>query len=687
MSAYLEQGLLKRNPFETIDQAGVGELVARRRRAGPGDQAGRQARRLRRARRRPGVDRLLLPGRARLRVLLAVPGADRPAGGGPGGDRPRLTSDRRCDRQWRLRSGRGHSRRGHRQGPGRDRLRGAGRRAPGAAPGRHALGRACARSTARRPRRSRSTPSWASTTASAAGPRATSSPSSGRWSTSTSSRRSRGWPPGPGSPCATTTRPPAATTSAGPASTRRSSRPSPGTTNGCSPARTPPRPGATCGASAATTEKWCGTTGWAGRPEGWDHLVRALGRAAGRSGRRRAGHRRRVRALHRLLPRPAPVPHLRPGRPAGRARRPAPPRQVAGPSTRTPPATAVYDKSRVLYGLNWAKKAVVDAGRVVVCEGYTDVIGLQRAGVGEAVATCGTVAGRRPHPAAHQLRPADRARLRRRRRRSGGGRAVLRVGAPLRGRHPGGGPAGGRRPGRPGPARTPRPWLRAVDDARPYLAFRLDRLFGRADLSTPEGRARAAAEADGVVREHPNELVRDQYLMQVADRCRVEPDRLRQLAAEQRCGGDPGRGGARPRPAAVPGPDGAAGPAPTCRALGAGRRRQRSRVRGAAPGRPPTRRRSPTGWSRFFRPSAGAGRFDALLSADHACTTPSRRPIPRPADLLQRLAVEDSRRRRRRRHDPPGGAGRAAGPAGAASRDAPGRARRPGRLSRRPLRG
>ena len=27
MSAYLEQGLLKRNPFDTIDQTGVGELV------------------------------------------------------------------------------------------------------------------------------------------------------------------------------------------------------------------------------------------------------------------------------------------------------------------------------------------------------------------------------------------------------------------------------------------------------------------------------------------------------------------------------------------------------------------------------------------------------------------------------------------------------------------------------------
>ena len=28
MRAYLEQGLLRRNPFETIDQGGVGELVA-----------------------------------------------------------------------------------------------------------------------------------------------------------------------------------------------------------------------------------------------------------------------------------------------------------------------------------------------------------------------------------------------------------------------------------------------------------------------------------------------------------------------------------------------------------------------------------------------------------------------------------------------------------------------------------
>src|SRR5262249_61885711 len=66
-----------------------------------------------------------------------------------------------------------------------------------------------------------------------------------------------------------------------------------------------------------------------------------------------------------------------------------------GPKYKNTPGTAVYDKSRVLYGLNWAKTAIVDSGRVVVCEGYTDVIGLQHAGISEAVATCGTaLAGR-----------------------------------------------------------------------------------------------------------------------------------------------------------------------------------------------------------------------------------------------------------------------------------------------------
>ena len=52
--------------------------------------------------------------------------------------------------------------------------------------------------------------------------------------------------------------------------------------------------------------------------------------------------------------------------------------------------TPIYAKSRTLYGLNWAKAQVVAADEVIVCEGYTDVIGFFRAGVPRAVATCGT---------------------------------------------------------------------------------------------------------------------------------------------------------------------------------------------------------------------------------------------------------------------------------------------------------
>ena len=59
MSAYLDQGLLKRNPFETIDIDGVGELVRIATERGRATRPGAQGRGLRRARRRPGVDRVL----------------------------------------------------------------------------------------------------------------------------------------------------------------------------------------------------------------------------------------------------------------------------------------------------------------------------------------------------------------------------------------------------------------------------------------------------------------------------------------------------------------------------------------------------------------------------------------------------------------------------------------------------
>ena len=72
-------------PFETLDRDGVGRLVRIAAEEGRATRPGPQARRLRRARRRPRLGALLPRGRARLRLLLAVPGAGRAAGGRPRG--------------------------------------------------------------------------------------------------------------------------------------------------------------------------------------------------------------------------------------------------------------------------------------------------------------------------------------------------------------------------------------------------------------------------------------------------------------------------------------------------------------------------------------------------------------------------------------------------------------------------
>jgi DNA primase len=54
------------------------------------------------------------------------------------------------------------------------------------------------------------------------------------------------------------------------------------------------------------------------------------------------------------------------------------------------PETPIYQKSRTLYGLSWAKEAARKENRLVLMEGYLDVARALEGGTGEAVATCGT---------------------------------------------------------------------------------------------------------------------------------------------------------------------------------------------------------------------------------------------------------------------------------------------------------
>jgi DNA primase len=411
--------------------------------------------------------------------------------------------------------------------------------------------------------------------------------------------------------------------------------------------------------------------GWA--PDDWDALASALGVPdavlvdsglgfVNRRGRKQDAFRGRVvfpifdpsgRAIAlggRILP-PAPgVTH-----PARDAR--------PGPKYKNSQDGPIYSKRRTLYGLNWAKHDVVAKSEVVVCEGYTDVIACFQVGVPRAVATCGTALGED-----HFRLLGNFAR-----------RVVLAYDADAAGqagagrvyeweRHHDVDVAVAALPPDTDPGdlvqNDPEALRAAIADAQPFLAFRVDRVLHAADLRSAEGRAKAAEAALAAVAEHPNDLVRDQYLMQVADRCRLEPAALRSVlararqAAESDAAGDVApdgrgrhgvarRGPARPAPAGGPsngsqGPEGD-GQADTVTVGPVG-------VDSPRPGLEALR-------LAMHQPEVVAHRleavlfddelqraaFDALERADdlHDAITAAEEGDPRVAALLRRLAVEE----------------------------------------------
>lgn len=64
-----------------------------------------------------------------------------------------------------------------------------------------------------------------------------------------------------------------------------------------------------------------------------------------------------------------------------------------GPKYLNTPETQLYKKSQVLYGIDLAKRNIARQKKIVVVEGYTDVMAAHLAGVDTAVATCGTAFG------------------------------------------------------------------------------------------------------------------------------------------------------------------------------------------------------------------------------------------------------------------------------------------------------
>ena len=78
------------------------------------------------------------------------------------------------------------------------------------------------------------------------------------------------------------------------------------------------------------------------------------------------------------------------GRPIAFGGRILGPVQSGQPKYWNSPEHPAFHKSRTLYGLNAARKAIADMGSAIVVEGYTDVIAAHQAGFKNVVATLGT---------------------------------------------------------------------------------------------------------------------------------------------------------------------------------------------------------------------------------------------------------------------------------------------------------
>jgi len=196
------------------------------------------------------------------------------------------------------------------------------------------------------------------------------------------------------------------------------------------------------------------------------------------------------------------------------------------------PETPVFEKGRELYGLYQARKAIRDAGRVLVVEGYMDVVALAQHGVGYAVATLGTAtsalhvqkllrqvdelvfcfdgdaAGRRAAWRALEISLPELA----------DGKEVRFLFLPQ-----------GEDPDTFVRAHGKEAFEALIGTALPLSRYLLDELSGRTDLGSAEGRARFVNEAKPLVTQLREGAFRVQILRELAGRSRLDLEEVEVL--------------------------------------------------------------------------------------------------------------------------------------------------------------
>lgn len=217
----------------------------------------------------------------------------------------------------------------------------------------------------------------------------------------------------------------------------------------------------------------------------------------------------------------------------------------AKPKYLNSPETAVFDKSRNLYGLNRARTS--RKPYFLLCEGYMDVIALHQAGFTNAVASLGTA-----------LTPGHASLIKRYVREvyltydsdDAGTRAALRAVPILR-------EAGiTAKVIRMDPYKDPDEFIknlgaeeyqRRIDEARNGFLFSIDMLSRDYDMRSPEGKTAFFRETARRLMEFEDELERNNYIDAVAAEYRVRKESLEKLVAKTAVSAGLARPVTRPR--------------------------------------------------------------------------------------------------------------------------------------------
>jgi DNA primase len=222
------------------------------------------------------------------------------------------------------------------------------------------------------------------------------------------------------------------------------------------------------------------------------------------------------------------------------------------------PQTAVFDKGRLLYGLDRARKPIRTADQVVIVEGYLDVIAVHQAGFENVVSPMGTaltedqlrmlkrftrkiVLALDPDVAGQKavLRGLEAARqsLDREEELRFDARGLLRHEARLQ--------ADLRVATMPDELdpdeivqRDPQEWASLIDSARPIVEHVMITLIAERDTNDPKVKAEVAAQVLPLIEDIPNPVERDSYRQMLARKLRVDE---RALTGSQGTGAKPVR--------------------------------------------------------------------------------------------------------------------------------------------------